>query len=194
MPEAGVTFILLAAGSASRMGQPKQLLPYRGMPLVRWSATQALESECERVIAVTGANGSLVSSALEGLPITTIHNAQWEAGMGASIAAGLKTASAQGCQRALIAVADTPLITPEFYNHLLSQHLRTGLPIAASAYSHTMGVPAVFDKSLFPELLALRPSEGCKRILIRYGAQVCRVLCEEATLDIDTPEDYEKLG
>ena len=194
MPEAGTTFILLAAGSASRMGRPKQLLPYRGMPLVRWSAMQALESECERVIVVTGSNGSLVSSALERLPITIVYNAQWEAGMGSSIAAGLGTAAAEGCQRVLIAVADTPLITPEYYKHLLAQHSRTGLPIAASAYSDTVGVPAVFDGSVFPELLGLGPSEGCKKILVRYGAQVCRVPCDEATLDIDTPADYEKLS
>ncbi|MBD0255631.1 MAG: NTP transferase domain-containing protein, partial [Cytophagales bacterium] len=88
-PSTPVGLVILAAGSSSRMGQPKQLLPYDGESLVRRSARLGLLSGCFPVTVVLGANSLLIGTELEDLPVFVTENPDWEAGMASSIRAGL---------------------------------------------------------------------------------------------------------
>ncbi len=182
--------ILLAAGASTRMGQPKQLMPYRGVPMVRHAATVALASSCRPVIVVTGANAEAVGAALDGLPVTIVFNAEWEGGMGTSISAGLRALPGEA-DGAVLALADQPLITSEIYDSLLSE---PECDIVAARYAGTVGVPVLFLRRYFDDLLALPASQGCKGVILSHR-EVCRFVdCPEAEMDVDTPEGYRRVG
>jgi molybdenum cofactor cytidylyltransferase len=193
MPEAGL--VLLAAGEASRMGRPKQLLPVDGVPMLRRAATFALASRCRPVVVVCGARSDEVAACVDGLPVRVIENTRWEEGIGTSIQAGLAELDASKADAAVVALADQPLVGPEAYAKLVRAWERGAGLAVASVYAGTIGVPALFDRSLFPRLFALAPGEGCKKLLLELDPRlVARVVCREAAVDVDTPQDYARFA
>jgi molybdenum cofactor cytidylyltransferase len=191
--------ILLAAGNSTRMGSPKQLLDFRGQPMLRHAALTALASGCNPVIVVLGAQNEEIRPALHGLNVEVIINPRWEQGMGTSIHAGLialeKVLEKLGAQNqhplgVILTLADQPFITPAFLCSLIDQHRQTCRPIVAAQYSGTVGVPAFFASQFFPSLMALNPGEGSKKIIQAHPGDTLLIDCPQAAQDIDTPEDY----
>ncbi|HKG12318.1 MAG TPA: NTP transferase domain-containing protein, partial [Pyrinomonadaceae bacterium] len=86
----GVGAVILAAGSSSRMGSPKQTLQYGGESLLRRAALAALGAGCRPVIVVTGANAELSRRELDGLDVREVLNTLWETGMASSVRAGVE--------------------------------------------------------------------------------------------------------
>jgi len=189
-----IALVLLAAGGSTRMGSPKQLLSYNGQPLIRHAAQTALASGCDPVIVVLGSHIAEIRAALEGLDVVVVENAEWEAGMGTSICAGISGAEIMGCEGAILALADQPLITAEILQHLVDEHQETGRPIIASEYAGTVGVPVFFTREFFADLKALHPTEGCKGVILAHLDRSIRILCPEAETDIDTPGDYQSVA
>jgi molybdenum cofactor cytidylyltransferase len=185
--------ILLAAGGSSRMGSPKQLLRYRGEPLIRRAARIALGSALRPVIAVLGAHAERIRPLLADLPVDVVVNARWAEGVGTSIRAGVELARSHGLAGVVLALADQVRVTAEMFDRLLAAQRESGLPIAASRYGGTMGVPALFAREMFPRLLALAPDQGCKGLILAHAARAVHVDCPEAEADVDTPEDYSAL-
>ncbi len=186
--------VLLAAGSSSRMGSPKQLLNYGGKPLLRHAVEVALASVCKPVFVVLGSQSEQIGGALDGLPVELLRNEQWEGGMGTSIHAGVQAAEAQNLDGVILALGDQPLITAAILNRLVATHQATGQPIVTAQYSGTVGVPVFFSREFFPHLLALEPSQGCKGIILSHGGRTVRVEVPEAATDIDTPNDCAAVG
>ena len=191
MPQFGV--VVLAAGSSSRMGSPKQLLDYGGKPLLRHAVDVALASMCRNVIVVLGARVKELRPALEGLPVTILENPHWEEGMGTSIHVGVERAQADGLDGVILALADQPLVTPEILDRLARTHMETGQPIVAAQYAGTVGVPVFFARKFFPNLLALKPTQGCKGVILGHPGNAIHLDCPEAETDIDTPQDYDRI-
>ena len=189
--------ILLAAGNASRMGRPKQLLDFGGVPLVRHAAVEALGSGCAPVVVVCGAEREAVAEALAGLPVELAYNERWAEGMGTSIQCGLRQLEASGRGAALagmiLSLADQPLLDSHTFLNLLAIHRETRQPIVTSEYSGTVGVPVLFTREIFRQLMALPPAQGCKGVIQRNAALAARMDCPEALADIDTPEDYQRV-
>jgi len=185
--------ILLAAGSSTRMGEPKQLMDYRGKPLVRHAVDTALASACRPVIMVLGANAGAISAVVRDLPVETVENSRWSEGMGTSIQAGVRVAAERELDGVILALADQPLVTAEIYDRLAAQHEITRKPIVTSEYAGTVGVPVLFAKEYFPHLLALQPEQGCKGVILRHASSALRIACPEAEIDVDTPVDFQRL-
>ncbi len=177
--------VVLAAGSSSRMGSPKQLLAYRGKPLLRHAVETALASACGPVIVVLGSNASTIAPSLYGLDVQIISNPLWEQGMGSSIHAGVRAAQGRALDAVILTVADQPLLTPDTYRRLAAG----ANPIVTSEYSDTVGVPVLFTAAFFPHLLALAPDQGCKKLILSNPDATLRIPCPEAALDLDTPSD-----
>ena len=192
-PSGAVALLLLAAGASTRMGRPKQLLPYRGRTLLRHAAETAVVAGCAPIVLVTGALHDELLAEIVGLPILAVHNPDWETGMASSIRAGLAAVAAAAPRAVLVMLTDQPLVTPELLRQLIVQQHATQAPIVAAAYGETLGVPAIFDKSLLPELLKLQGAQGAGRLIARLGAAVGQVAFPAGLLDVDTPAQYAAL-
>jgi molybdenum cofactor cytidylyltransferase len=182
--------ILLAAGSSSRMGRPKQLLPYRGTTLLGHAVATAKDSGCTAIVVVLGANAAEIGETLSGQPVEVVENLLWPEGMGTSIQAGVSALAGRDLDGVILALADQPLVTPATLRGLVDAHRSTGKPIVAAQYAGTAGVPVYFHRSYFPALLALSPNQGCKGVILGNRADALLVDCPEAAMDIDTPDDY----
>lgn len=192
MPDVGI--LILAAGQSSRMGRPKQLLPYQGRPLLRHAAERALESRCRPVVVVLGAFAEQIEPALAGLPVQVVRNSRWEEGVGTSIQAGLELLDRLGAGAAVLTLGDLPLIGGAIYDRLADAHSASGAAVVTSEYAGTVGVPALFDRRVFPDLARLAPDKGCKGVILAHLAGAVRLPCPEAEMDVDSPADVERLA
>ncbi len=175
------------------MGQSKQLLPVEGEPLLLRSAKAALGSEADSVVVVLGANEKAHEKVIQDLPVTIVYNRHWQKGLGSSLKAGLshvlKFAPETGA--VIIMVCDQPRLTGEHLNHLIHQYTETKSKIVASSYSKTVGVPALFDKSLFQNLLEGEDGEGAKKVLSNHPDSTLTVDFSGGEIDLDTLSDYQ---
>jgi len=180
--------VVLAAGGSSRLGRPKQLLPYLGRTLIEHAVRTALASGAGEVVVVLGAEAERVRERLKGLPVRIVLNRDWEAGMGGSLALGIAALS-QTIESAVVALADQPRITP--------QHLRTlaekARPIAASSYDGVVGAPCAFTAEVFDRLKRLNGDAGARDIIRGNPDGVTVVEFAGANIDVDTPEDIRWL-
>jgi len=185
-----VAIVILAAGSSSRMGQSKQLLQIHNTTVLRHSITVALQARPAVVTVVLGAHAKQHRESIQFMPVKVVMNEQWETGMGSSLKAGLQHVEAHhpNVTAALFMVCDQPSLTTP---HLLNLMGEGGKPIVASYYGGSPGVPALFNKLLFPALHALGNDQGAKKIFQQFSEQVSLVNFPGGELDLDTMEDYQ---
>lgn len=186
--------ILLAAGRSQRMGQPKLLLPWRGVPLIRHVAQAILRSKLERLIVVTGHRAEHVRAALHGLPIEIVHNAAFLDGQSTSLRAGIE-AVRDRADAAMVLLADQPLLQPATIDLLVDAYAQTHAPMVAPMFDGQRGNPIVFARSLFDELLAIGGDQGARNVILAYAGEMHSVDVDDygVILDIDTPDMYEQL-
>ena len=206
--------VILAAGGSSRLGQPKQLLNFRGETLIRRAVRAAVEAGCDPVVVVTGEISDAIRSELdiresrisspgtlepEAPPkvadgrIAVVENAEWRRGVGTSIRRGLQQLS-ESVSAAVLLTCDQPFVESAIIRQLIATREETGKPIVASSYSNTLGVPALFDRTCFKSLFALPEASGAKALILSRPEDVALVPFEEGATDIDTSEDFERLN
>ena len=186
--------VILAAGASSRMGRPKQLLLYEGRTFIRRAAVAALQSGCAPVIVVTGANADEITREIDGLHVAVAQNNQWESGLASSIRRGVEALVAvePSIAAAVLLLCDQPLVTAAVITDLMSAYRMTRKPLIASSYGETAGVPALFDKCFFAELMQLGGTAGAKGLIERHSNETTRVPFAGGVVDIDTPEEYSQ--
>ena len=189
-----IGLILLAAGSSSRMGQSKQLLKIDGEPLLVHIAKVAVQSGIGPVIAVLGANEAAHRKIIEPMNVKIVVNPGWETGMGSSIKTGLRhlIKILPDTEAAMIMVCDQPLLTSDHLQKLTGALSGNDKLVSASHYSGTAGVPALFHRSLFPEILAMSDDEGAKKIIQQHLHDTVAVNFPEGAIDLDTQEDHDR--
>jgi len=187
--------ILLAAGSSSRLGQPKQLVEVEGVPLLLKSTLAALDANYAHVVVVLGSNADEHKKTIAHLPVEIITHDAWEKGMGSSLKAGLKyvTTSRPDTRAMVIMVCDQPLLTAMHLSALRDAFNHSSAHIVASRYGNTLGVPALFDQTLFSELLNIKDSQGAKVVIENHASAIQAIDWAAGLLDIDTPEDLKSL-
>ncbi len=188
--------IILAAGSSSRLGTPKQNLVFQGQTLLKRAIQNALNSACESVIVVLGANAEAVQTTLADQPVPVIYNPDWQEGMASSIRIGITELKkmAPNTTSAILMLCDQPFADAAIINQLIQKKSSNPKGIIASAYDGTIGSPALFHQSFFHELLQLTGNEGAKKLLLKYADDVITVPFLLGAIDIDTVGDYERLG
>jgi molybdenum cofactor cytidylyltransferase len=185
-PRVGV--VILAAGESSRLGQPKQLLPFRGKALLQCVVHSALSSRCRPVVVVIGAHADMIRPQLSG-DIRIVENPDWKEGMSSSIRRGVESIESE-VDAVILMLGDQPLVTSEILNQF-AEKAEVGL--VAAEYNGGIGVPALFRREYFDALRTLRGEKGAKSILLANEKHVARIPCPEAALDIDTVADARRL-
>ena len=194
-----ITGILLAAGMSTRMGRPKQLLPFKNETVIETVISTLLASSLDEVLVVLGHKHELIyqkiEAALGNKKLRIINNPDYRLGMLTSVQAALKQISSSSTEFALTLV-DQPLIATNTIDLLIDTHQSTHQPITIPSYHGQRGHPAIFDSMLIDEVLALKwDGRGMKEILEKYFDQIHYLPVDTDSIlkDMDTPQDYQRL-
>ena len=192
---ADIPIILLAAGGSSRMGKPKQLLPWNSQTLIEHQI-QTLLKTGNPVNVVLGSHSNHIIPVIEKFKINIIINKNWEKGMGSSIAIGISglTNKLPDAEGVLFTLLDQPLVTVEHLRKMLDVFQPGKQQIVVSVSdAGWKGVPALFDKCYFDELQSLDGEQGAKIVMKSHAQNVKQVECGNLLEDMDTPEKYQQL-
>ena len=184
--------IVLAAGSSSRFGSPKQLVRVDGRPLLHAAVSRAVEVAGHAVSVVLGAHAAELAPLLSHTPASIVINRDWSEGMASSIRAGVLRLPGS-CGGVMLILADQAAVTAEDLRRLAMTWRRQTEYIVAAQYGATLGAPAVFPASSFRDLAELRGDRGAQSLFKRNPDRVIRVRMDSAAIDIDTPEDLLRL-
>ena len=189
-----VAALILAAGASSRMGRPKQLLDWKGRPLVRAAADAALEARLDPLLVVVGGAGDEVAHVLAGLPLRIVANPDYAAGQSTSLRAGI-AALGNDADAVVVLLGDQPFVSAAIVEQLVAEWQAGGASIVAPTYAGQRGNPVLFARAIFPELLNIQGDQGARAVLTADRARLRLVAFDDPRplADIDTPEDYERL-
>jgi molybdenum cofactor cytidylyltransferase len=191
-----VAAVILAAGASRRLGQPKQLLVYRGESLLKRAIRLAQEAGAAPVLAVLGANFEVISASIAPMRVMIVHNHRWEQGISSSIHSGLRAANTCSPQSSgvLLLGCDQPRLTAEHLRSLLDAfNAESADTIVSSVYNGVRGVPAIFPRLAFSELLALSGDQGARALIALAPCPVVTIYFDGGEIDIDSPEDVSHL-
>lgn len=184
--------VILAAGSSSRLGEPKQLVTFQDKPLLQKVVDLCTPLEFGSGVIVLGADSAAIQKTVNPGTFRFVMNEKWTEGIASSIRKGVAYTLELNPQteHLLFLLSDQPFVTTELLQKLWKTH--TG-GITASFYNNDVGVPAIFSKEMFPLLKELRGDHGAKKIMKRFRDKVSQVDFDMGYFDVDTPEDYAEL-
>jgi molybdenum cofactor cytidylyltransferase len=189
---AGLHTAILAAGPGTRFGGIKPLVRLRGEPVLHELAANAAFITGQSVSVVLGAHASEIAPALRQRAISIALNRGWEEGIASSVRTAVTTAP-PACDALLLLLADQVAVTADDLRRLHASWRRHPVLIAAALYQGAPGLPAIFPRWAFSDLLALRGERDPRSVLRRNIDRVVRVPMSNAGIDLDTPEDLLRL-
>ncbi|MFO0330992.1 MAG: NTP transferase domain-containing protein [Bacteroidota bacterium] len=186
--------LILAAGSSSRLGQSKQLLQYQGQSLLQRTASIACAIS-QHVVVVLGSNFDNHAKEIANLSAYVVNDQDWQKGMGYSLKVGVKEILSRWptIKAITVLVCDQPRLTEQHLKLLIECAANNAQAIACSSYGSTLGVPALFKKEMFTFLQQTGDNEGAKKLIQQHPEQVVSIPFDGGEIDIDTPEDLNKL-
>ena len=189
-----VAAIVLAAGQSSRMGANKLLAEIKGQPMIRRTVA-AMRQAADLTVVVTGREPEAIATALDGLPVTLVHNARFAEGLSTSLRAGIEALPAD-TDVAVIALGDMPLVGPEAVRRLIAaygpaEHRSVCVPV----FKGERGNPVLWGRQHFEVLTGMTGDKGARALFDQLSDEIVDVeMPDEAVLlDADTPEALEKL-
>ena len=190
-----IAAIILAAGASRRMGQPKQLLSYRGQTLLGHVIQCAIASSCSPVIVILGANAEKIEPEIARLPIKIVKNTEWDEGISSSIRCGITYVQEHllNIDAVVFLTGDQPFISAEIIEQIINIYQPTNQLIVASNYGKSTGIPALFTCHFFSELMELKGDRGAKKIISQYQYLVHQIDFLGGAIDLDTLENYQQL-
>ncbi len=186
-----VAGVILAAGGSSRLAPMKQLIEWRGEPLVSHAVRAALAGGLSPIGVVVGASAEDVERALSAFPVRIIQNAAWRSGQSSSVRAGL-SALGEGVEAVVYLLADMPFVSGPLVETLVQRHRETLSAIVAPWADGRWANPVLFDRVTFPDLQRVSGDRGGKPLFERFPT--LRVPWDSSSLfDVDSPEDLDRL-
>ncbi|MUP40958.1 nucleotidyltransferase family protein [Gramella aestuarii] len=187
--------VILAAGSSSRLGYPKQLVEFEGKPMLQHIIDVAGSFEFETEVLVLGAGAEEIKEKIEPGKFEILLNENWQEGMASSIRTGLERSleKEKDLEHLLILLSDQPFVSEERIEALIKEQLDGNSEATFSEYDGDVGVPAIFSSSVFPYLKELKGDHGAKKLVYDKKIQFRTVKFEKGNFDVDTKDDVELL-
>lgn len=180
-----LSILIPAAGASERLGRPKQLVPYRGIPLLQHAVNIAKTLTADELIVVTGAHESPVRKAIKDPSVNWVHNPHWQEGMGGSIAVGAAEVSGRAdgllillCDQWRVQASDLQALVETWQSD-------PGRIVTAKSGGQTMP-PVIFPSSLLERIRRLSGDRGAQSLIGDYSDIVTPVPMDNAAFDLDT--------
>ena len=189
-----ISGIILAAGLSTRMGEPKQLLPFGNSTIIETVIDNLLGSKLNEVIVVVGHEAEKIQAHIQHKPVKIVFNPGFHEGMLTSAQCGVESILGSADAFAMTLV-DLPLITPDLVNLVIDTYVQTEGGIAVPSYNYRRGHPVIFDRRYAAEILALDEEGGGVRSIFQKYADDIRYVnvdTDRVLRDIDYREDYEE--
>ena len=180
--------LILAAGTSSRLGEPKQLLKLKGKTLINIAIEKAFKLT-SNVTVILGHKSVEIKTNIENKKINILTNPNYEEGMGSTISFGVSNIKEE---KVLIMLCDQPLIPIKHYENLIKLSNKNEEKIICSKYKNQYAVPTIFPKNYFEELQNLKGNKGAKQLFVKYEPTSVD-LADNFSFDVDTKEDWQKL-
>lgn len=188
--------IILAAGSSTRMGRPKQLLRLENRPLLQHVVDAAVASRLDEIILVLGHRAEEIHAAIAcPARVRVVVNTAYTDGQSTSLRAGFGAAS-PGAQAAAVLLGDQPRVTAQLIDLVATAFAKSAACVARPVYAGVggrpvPGHPVFLARRVWPEMNKLRGDQGARALLLAHPEWLCEVSVEgEAPPDVDTWEDY----
>jgi molybdenum cofactor cytidylyltransferase len=189
-----ISGVILAAGSGSRMGKTKQLLPFGKKTLLGQVVQNAKESSLHELIIVLGYNADKIEKAIDLSGTKVVRNTAYSKGQSTSLIKGLENVSSI-CDAAIFLLGDQPLVTAAIINKLIAVFETSDAPIVIPYCNGKRGNPVIITGSLFHRLKSLTGDTGPRVLFDEFKDSVLKVSVPDKAIlvDVDTQDDYEKL-
>ena len=192
--------VILAAGSSSRMGTPKALLPAPdGRAFIARIVRTFLAAGISDIVVVTGAHHDAIVAAIadDGPPAQPrfARNLDPERGQLSSVWTGMDASVTRSTEGLLLTLVDVPMVAATTVRHVVEAWRRSRAPIVRPAIGDRHGHPVLFDRRLFDELRAAPLDRGAKVVVRAHEHEIVNVPVDDdgCLVDIDTPADYQRL-
>ena len=172
------------------MGTPKALLPIRGRTFLENILDAISHTSIEDVFVVVGRHRKEIEERVT-LP-SVVFNPDYEQGMITSFQAGIRALS-WDASGAFLFLVDHPLVETKTLEAMIERLAPNR--IVVPAFEGRRGHPVLFASEILQEILALPPSQGANIVVRKNPARVVEVSVNAPgiLIDVDTPEDFEKL-
>jgi molybdenum cofactor cytidylyltransferase len=179
---------------SSRMGEVKQLLRLGERMLLEQVLDNVRGSRVDEVVLVLGYAAEAIMECVPRKNVKIVINEAYREGMGTSLRAGLSALSSQ-IDAALIVFVDQPMVRPATLNLLMHQYRESSGQIIVPMYKGFRGNPILLDRSVFPEVMALRGDVDCRAIFGNHLDAIVKVPVMDVgvLLDLDSQADIERL-
>jgi molybdenum cofactor cytidylyltransferase len=193
-----VAGIILAAGRSSRMGRSKaMLIAPDGLTFVARLIRTLSSGGVDAPLVVGRTDDDQLPAEVESAGARFVINPDAdEGGQLSSLLAGLRKADRPGVRAVMVVPVDAPMVMPETVSKLIAVFRDTSGSVIRARYQGRNGHPVIFARTLFDELRHASPQAGAKAVLRAHQDTIINVDVEDAGVvgDIDTPEDYARLG
>ena len=182
----GVEGVILAAGSSFRAGAFKPALPIGGRPMIE-RCIEGMRDVCGRIIVVGGHRFQQLQPLVRGIDgVECIENVSYRRGMFTSVKTGLSQARGRKC---FILPVDIPLVPRAVYEKLLAADAEIVVP----SFRGKSGHPLCCSQMVIPRILGEPDDSSLRDVVSAIGFRAVPVEAEEILIDVDTPEDYERV-
>jgi len=188
-----ISGIILAAGASTRMTKYKQLLRFKGESLLKAIVHKCRQLELNEIVCITGYLDHELRAEAMNEGITFIHNMKHKEGMLGSLQLGINHVNDSSADAALVLLTDQPLIPLRHYQSMISTMVEHEAQLVATSYNEIIGVPAIYTRQYFQEIMALENNRSAKSVLKQHRDELIAIKCTEAGIDVDTDEDYQNL-
>jgi molybdenum cofactor cytidylyltransferase len=182
--------LVLAAGSGSRFGSPKQLAELDGRPLLEHAVKAIMAAPVGRVVVVLGSGAEEIIARVDLHGAEPVVCRRWDEGQSASLACGL--AELSDCEAVVVTLGDQPRVSPDAIRRVIAAR-GEGAAAVRATYDGTPGHPVLLERELFERMRDVSGDHGARNLLI--SMQTREVPCEDlgGGHDVDTPAQLDAL-
>ena len=187
--------VILSGGASRRMGSPKALVSYRGIPFLEHLLSVVTHPAIGVRRVVLGADADTISKSVTLRPEELVVNRDWQQGQLSSVHAALRTLPTH-TEGMLLCPVDHPLVSAELIASLIDAFHATRAPVVVPLFRGRRGHPVIFSAAVYDEILQAPIEQGARAVVCAHQREVQEVPTEEegCVLNLNDPDALRKVA